>query len=231
MARLPRLVVPFQAHHVICRGVDRQAIFRDSADFLAYLDWLGQAARQFKVAIHAYVLMGNHVHLLLSPSDTSGLGKMMQWIGRHYVPYVNARHGRSGTLFQGRFKAAVIDSEQYFLACSRYIEQNPVRAKLCSEPGEWPWSSYAHHVGQKTDPIITDHPLYWALGNTPFEREAQYQRLLQQSAPQEEIEKMQQTVIKGWPLGSERFTRSLESRTAQRVGPAKRGRPAKPSEA
>jgi putative transposase len=227
MARLPRLVVPFQAHHVICRGVDRQAIFRDPADYLAYLDWLGQAARQFKVAVHAYVLMGNHVHLLLSPSDKDGLGKMMQWIGRYYVPYFNMKYGRSGTLFQGRFKAAVIDSEQYFLACSRYIEQNPVRSGMVPEPGGYRWSSYAHHVGTHTDPIITDHPLYWAMGNTPFEREAQYQRLLQQSPPPEEILQMQQTVVKGWVLGGERFKTSLETRTARRVGPAKRGRPAK----
>lgn len=231
MARLPRLVIPFQPHHIINRGVDRQAIFRDDADYLAFLGWLGQAAKQFKVALHAYVLMGNHVHLLASPSDSEGLGKMMQWIGRFYVPYFNLKYGRTGTLFQGRFKASVIDSEGWFMACSRYIELNPVRAGMVAEPGAYRWSSYAHHVGVQTDPLITDHPLYWALGNTPFEREAQYQQLLQQTPSKDEIATLNQAVLKGWALGSERFKNTLEQRIARRVGPARRGRPAKQAQA
>ncbi len=227
MARLPRLVIPFQAHHVITLGVDRQAIFRCEEDYRTYLNWLGQAAKRFKVAIHAYVLMSNHVHLLLSPCDSEGLGRMMQWIGRFYVPWFNQKYARTGTLWQGRFKASVIDSETYFMACSRHIELNPVRAQLVSEPGEYGWSSYAHHIGSKNDPLITDHPLYWALGNTPFEREAAYQQLLQQTPSQAETEQLSQAALKGWPLGSERFKKNLEQRTARRVNPAKRGRPAK----
>jgi putative transposase len=227
MARLPRLVIPFQAHHVITRGMDRQAIFRCDDDYYAYLNWLEQAAKRFKVAIHAYVLMGNHVHLLASPTDSEGLGRMMQWIGRFYVPYFNHKYDRAGTLWQGRFKASVIDSETYFMACSRYIELNPVRVQLVSEPGEYPWSSYAHHIGLKTDPLITDHPLFWALGNTPFEREAAYRRLMQQPPDRVEIEQLREAVLKGWALGSERFKNNLEQRIARRVSPAKRGRPAK----
>ncbi len=227
MARLPRLVIPFQPHHIINRGVDRQPIFREEADYLAFLHWLGQAAKQFKVALHAYVLMGNHVHLLASPVDSEGLGKMMQWVGRFYVPWFNHKYQRTGTLFQGRFKASVVDSERWFMACSRYIEQNPVRAGMVAEPGAYRWSSYAHHVGLQNDPLITDHPLYWALGNTPFEREAQYQQLLQQSPAADEIDALNQAVLKGWALGSERFKNNLEQRIARRVGPAKRGRPAK----
>jgi putative transposase len=227
MARLPRLVIPFQAHHVLTRGMDRQAIFRCDDDYHAYLNWLGQAAKHFKVAIHAYVLMGNHLHLLVSPTDSEGLGRMMQWIGRFYVPYFNKKYDRAGTLWQGRFKASVIDSEAYFMACSRYIELNPVRAQLVNEPGAYPWSSYAHHAGLKTDPLITDHPLFWALGNTPFEREAAYQRLLQQTPNLAEIEQLSEAALKGWALGSERFKTNLEQRIARRVSPAKRGRPAK----
>lgn len=227
MARLPRLVIPFQPHHIINRGVDRQPIFREEADYLAFLNWLGQAAKQFKVALHAYVLMGNHVHLLASPVDSEGLGKMMQWVGRFYVPWFNHKYQRTGTLFQGRFKASVVDSERWFMACSRYIEQNPVRAGMVVEPGAYRWSSYAHHVGLQNDPLITDHPLYWALGNTPFEREAQYQQLLQHSPAADEIGALNQAVLKGWALGSERFKHNLEQRTARRVGPARRGRPAK----
>ena len=174
MARLPRLVIPHQPHHVIQRGNDRQAIFRDGDDHLAFLRWLRDASKSFKVAIHAYVLMPNHVHLLASPSDQSGLARMMQWIGRYYVPYFNQKYQRTGTLWEGRYKATVIDSEQYFMICSRYIELNPVRAGLVDNPADYRWSSYAHHVGIKADPLISDHSLYWRLGNTPFGREAAY---------------------------------------------------------
>src|SRR6185436_297998 len=122
MARLPRLVVPHQPHHLIQRGIDRQPIFRDTDDYLVFLQRLREAAKLYKVAIHAYVLMSNHVHLLASPSDQVGLGRMMQWIGRYYVPYFNLKYQRVGTLWQGRYRATIIDSEQYFLTCSRYIE-------------------------------------------------------------------------------------------------------------
>ena len=121
MARLPRLVIPHQPHHVIQRGNDRQLIFRDTEDYVAFLSWLREATKQFKVAIHAYVLMSNHIHLLLSPSDKEGLSRMMQWIGRCYVPYFNHKYERVGTLWQGRYKAAVIDTEQYFMICCPYI--------------------------------------------------------------------------------------------------------------
>lgn len=167
MARLPRLVVPGQPHHVIQRGNDRQPIFHDEQDYSAFLKWLREAAKIFKIAIHAYVLMPNHIHLLVTPADTVGLGKLMQWVGRYYVPYFNQRYSRVGTLWQGRYRATVIDSEKYFLTCSRYIELNPLRAGMVERPDQYVWSSYVHHAGIKSDPYITDHPLYWALGNTP----------------------------------------------------------------
>lgn len=227
MARLPRLVVPNQPHHIIQSGIDKQAIFRDAEDFSAFLQWMKDAARQFKVSIHAYVLMPTHLHLLVSPSDEAGLGRMMQWVGRHYVPYFNARYQRAGTLWQGRYRAVVIDSEQYFLLCSRYIESNPVRAGLVNAPEEYVWSSVSHHIGVKPDPLITDHPLYWALGNTPFDREASYRALLDQGVSAREAEALTQATMKGWPLGSERFKAMLAKQTNRRVAPAKRGRPRK----
>ncbi len=227
MARLPRLVVPHQPHHIIQRGNDRQLIFRDTNDYRIFLDWLRAAAKQFKVAIHAYVLMPNHLHLLATPSDQEGLARMMQWVGRFYVPYFNRKYGRVGTLWQGRYKATVIDSERYFITCSRYIELNPVRAGLVSSPAEFPWSSYEHHVGAKPDPLITDHPLYWALGNTPFEREAAYKDLTGQALTSEEVSSLVEATLKGWALGSEQFKRTLERQANRRVGPAKRGRPFK----
>lgn len=225
MARLPRLVIPNQPHHVIQSGNDGLVIFRDLADHTAFLNRLKDAARQFKVAIHAYVLMPTHLHLLLTPSDSEGLGKMMQWIGRSYVPYFNQKYARTGTLWQGRYKATVIDPERYFMTCSAYIELNPVRGGIARAAGEYPWSSYQHHIGLRPDPIISDHPLYWSLGNTPFEREAAYKALVENGVNEDEVRRLTEATLKGWAFGSEQFQTSLEKQVARRVRPAKRGRP------
>ncbi len=227
MARLPRLVIPYQPHHVIQRGNDRQPIFRDQEDYRVFLQWLREAIRQYKLALHAYVLMPNHIHLLVSPSDATGLGRAMQWIGRYYVPYFNKKYHRVGTLWQGRYKATVIDSEQYFLTCCRYIELNPVRADLVVDASQYPWSSYAHHSGVIPDPYIVDHPLYWALGNTPFEREAAYKALVEQGLTQKEVQALQAATDKGWALGGAQFKSLLEKQTQRRVQPAAKGRPRK----
>lgn len=228
MARLPRLVVPNQPHHIIQSGNDRQPVFRDDEDFSAFLRWLREAAKQFGVAIHAYVLMPDHLHLLASPSSATGLGKMMQWVGRQYVPYFNSKYQRIGTLWQGRYKAAAIDSDPYFLLCSRYIESNPVRGGLVTTPQDYPWSSARHHLGIKSDPMITDHSLFWALGNTPFDREASYRAMLEQDLSSRELALLTEAARKGWPLGSEQFKVSLAKQLNRRVAPAKRGRPPKP---
>ena len=228
MARLPRLVVPHQPHLIIQNGIDRQSVFRDDADHTSFQRWLREAARQFKVAVHAYVLLPAQVQLLVSPSDEVGLGRMMQWIGRQYVPYFNAKYQRAGTLWQGRYRATVVEPAQYFLACSRYIESEPVRASLCVEPSQYPWSSYAHHVGIRPDPVVTDHALYWGLGNTPFDREAAYRSLMEQGLSTAEVKTLNDAALKGWPLGSEQFKKELQKQASRRVEPAKRGRPAKP---
>ncbi|MFC5472950.1 transposase [Paraherbaspirillum soli] len=227
MARLPRLVIPKQPHHLIQRGIDRQAIFRETEDYSAFLAWLKDGAKQYKVQIHAYVLMTNHIHLLATPADAQGLARVMQWVGRYYVPYFNQKYGRVGTLWQGRYKATVIDTERYFMLCSRYIELNPVRAGLVAAPGEYPWSSYLHHVGIRPDGLIVDHPLYWALGNTPFDREAAYKAMAEQALTSGEMAELVDATNKGWALGSEKFKRSLERQGNLRVRPGKRGRPFK----
>lgn len=225
MARLPRLIVPHQPHHVIQRGAGQQAVFLDADDYLMFLKYLKEATRQFKVAIHAYVLMPNHIHLLASPADQTGMARMMQWIGRFYVPYFNLKYGRVGTLWQGRYKAAVVDSERYFLVCARYIELNPVRAGLASVPEDYRWSSYQHHVGMRSDPLIAEHALFWALGNTPFAREAAYRQLIEQSISASEVQAMTEATLKGWAIGSEQFKAALEKQSHRRVRPARRGRP------
>lgn len=230
MARLPRLVVPGQPHHIIQRGNNRQPVFLDDEDYQRFLGWIRDAARTYKVSVHAYVLMPNHMHLLASPTEATGLAQMMQWIGRKYVPYFNQKYNRVGTLWQGRFKTSVIDSENYFLVCSRYIECNPVRARIAAAPQEYRWSSYAHHAGLGQDPVIVDHALYWALGNTPFQREAAYLALFQTPLSHAELLTIRTAVVKGWPLGSEAYRTQLEHRARRPVLPRRRGRPPKSKE-
>jgi putative transposase len=227
MARQPRLILPHQPHHILQRGNDNQPIFRDEEDQQRFLGWLRECAKSSKVAVHAYVLMPNHLHLLATPAGEDGLGTMMQKLGRLYVPWFNAKYGRSGTLFQGRFRASIVDPDQYFLACMRYIELNPVRAGLAAEPLAYPWSSYAHHAGLRPDALITDHARYWALGNTPFQREAAYIELAQQGMSGDELDAINAAVLKGAPLASRAFLGELEKETKRRILPAKRGRPFK----
>jgi putative transposase len=227
MARLPRLVVPQQPHHVIQQGNDRQPIFRAPEDYERFLGWLRDSAREYKVAIHAYVLLPDSVHLLATPADEEGLAQAMQRLGRYYVPWFNAKYGRSGSLFQGRFKTSVIDAPAYFMQCSQYIESSPVRAQLTGDALAYPWSSYAHHAGVRPDPVITDHALYWALGNTPFQREAAYKELAERPLTAAQLAVIEKAVLKGWPLGSEAFKLDLQNKAKRQVLPAKRGRPFK----
>lgn len=227
MARQPRLILPNEPHLIIQRGNDNQVIFRDDEDHRRFLEWLRESAKFYRVAIHAYVLMPNHLHVLATPSDEDGLAAMMQKVGRLYVPWFNNKHGRSGTLFQGRFRTSVIDPDAYFLACIRYIELNPLRNQLAFDPLDYPWSSYAHHAGVRPDPLITDHAKYWELGNTPFQREAAFIELAQQGMSGLELDTINAAVLKGAPLGSHAFKVALEHRTKRQVLPAKRGRPFK----
>jgi putative transposase len=227
MARLPRLVVPHQPHHVIQYGNNGQAVFRDDDDYSTFRGWLREAAKQFKVSVHAYVLLPDQIDLLMTPSDPLGMGRLMQWMGRYYVPYFNRKYDRAGTLWQGRYRATVIDADRYFMTCTRYIELYPVHLGLVADPADYRWSSYAHHSGMALDPLVTDHPLYWGLGNTPFDREIVYRTLLEQALTTDEISIVQEATVKGWVLGSEKFKLDLAKQTKRRISPAKRGRPLK----
>lgn len=227
MARLPRLVLPDHPHHILQEGNDRQLIFRDDEDYQRFLGWLKESAREFKVAVHAYALMPNHLHLLASPTSEQGLARMMQRVGRYYVPWFNQKYQRLGGLFRGRFKTSLIDPERYFMLCSRYIEFNPVRSGAVSDPAGYRWSSYAHHAGVRQDSLIVDHALYWGLGNTPFQREAAYIELARQPLAPGELDSINRAVLKGWPLGSDAFKTQLQQKARRQVLPAKRGRPFK----
>jgi putative transposase len=227
MARLPRLILPGQPHHVILRGNNRQAIFFSDHDREHLLVALTEVAMQYGVAVHAYVLMDNHLHLLLTPPAADALSRMMQALGRRYVAWFNTRHQRSGTLWEGRFRAGLIEGERHLLACMRYIELNPVRAGLCQDPAQWPWSSAAHHLGLKRSALVTEHELYWSLGNTPFEREHAYREWMDQGVPQQEQAQFTEAVLRGRPVGSAMFLRALGDTHPKVVLKRPRGRPRK----
>jgi len=227
MARLARLYVPDQPQHVILRGLDQQPAFVDDQDYELFIDCLKAAARDHHLAVHAWVLMPGAVQLLVTPSDEASLPKAMQAVGRRYVAHFNRRYARRGTLWEGRYRATVIEGDRFFLLASRVVELAPVRNHLVTAAEDYRWSSYRHHIGLTVDSLITDHPLYWALGNTPFERQRAYRELCEQSLDERETSQLIQATLKGWVLGSDTW-RDWASRSAnRRVSPLPRGRPRK----
>jgi putative transposase len=205
MARLPRFTLPGYPHHVIQRGNNRQAIFVSPENHQALLDLTAESAKRFGVDVHAYVLMNNHFHLLLTPRTEDGLPMMMQAIGRRYVRYFNDLQGRSGTLWEGRYRSTVIEAERFLLPCMTYIDINPVRAGMVAQAGDYPWSSYGHYTGQRIDKLITPHPLFWELGNTPFAREAAYADMVQAGINIVQQTALTDSALNGWALGSSEF--------------------------
>ena len=227
MARLPRLTLLGYPHHIIQRGNNRQAIFASQADDQTLLNLLLENAQKFKVAIHAYVLMPNHFHLLATPETSDGLPQMMQAVGRRYVRWFNDAQGRSGTLWEGRYKSTVIDTDQYLLTCMAYMDLNPVRAGLVEQAADYAWSSHGHYIGQKVDKLITPHPLVWGLGNTPFAREAAYAELVKDGISASQQVKLSDSALRGWALGDDDFVKELQDLTRRRVSKALAGRPFK----
>jgi putative transposase len=226
MARLPRLTLPGHLHHVLQRGNNRQAIFESSGDRQLILDLLRENAAKFGVAVHDYVLMPNHFHLLATPETVEALPQMMQAVGRRYVRLFNDSHGRTGTLWDGRYKSTVIQADRYLLACMVYLDLNPVRSGLVAQVQDYPWSGYGYHAGLRSDKLITPHPLYWALGNTPFAREVAYAELVRAGISQDTQTALTQSALSGWALGDDTFVADLQKRTARRVTKAPLGRPA-----
>jgi putative transposase len=225
MARLPRLSIPGYPHHVIQRGNNRQPIFLSDGDRERMLALLQEHSVKQQVAIHAYVLMDNHFHLLATPETPTGLPAMMQAVGRSYVRYFNDRAGRTGTLWEGRFRSTLIEAKRYLLACMAYIDLNPVRAGSAHAPQDYPWSSHAHCIGQRTDPLVSPHPLIWAMGNTPFAREAAYANLVQAGVSPADEKALTDATLRGWALGSDDLIAELQRQTPRRLQRAKPGRP------
>jgi putative transposase len=227
MARLPRLTLPGYPHHVIQRGNNRQAIFAKTEDYQVWLELLAESAKKFAVEIHAYVLMTNHFHLLATPQTASGVPQMMQALGRRYVRYFNDSQKRTGTLWEGRYKSTLIQTDRYFLACMVYIELNPVRAGLVAQARDYPWSSHGHYVGLRTDKLLFPHGLVWGLGNTPFAREAAYAELVRTGISTAQQTALTDSVLQGWALGATDFVADLQNRTSRRVIKGAAGRPTK----
>lgn len=228
MARLPRLTVPHYPHHVIQRGNNRQAIFASTADYELLLELLDENARKHHVALHGYVLMSNHFHLLATPETTEGIPQMMQAVGRRYVRNFNLRHARTGTLWEGRYKSTLIQAERYLLACMVYMDLNPVRAGMVADPAEYPWTSYHHYIGRRTDRLVVPHALYWELGNTPFARDQAYAELVRAGISQDQQRALTDSTLRGWALGEADYVADLQRRTERRVTRGRAGRPLLP---
>ena len=227
MARLPRYYIKDQPQHIIQRGNNREPIFAANEDYLFYIECLQEAAKRHDLSIHAFVLMTNHVHLLASPQSVDSIPKTLQSVGRRYVQYFNHSYKRTGTLWEGRYKATVIDSDKYLLTCMRYIELNPVRAGMVEHPRDYNWSSYVANGEGKKNAQLTKHYLYQQLGVNETERVSAYQQLFQSTIADIELETIRESTNKGWCLGNDLFKEKVEHLSERQAKPKPKGRPKK----
>jgi len=225
--RRARIIVPGLPVHVIQRGVDRSACFFSDEDRTVYLDSLAVLVRSNSVAIHAYVLMTNHVHLLATPSTSDGLSKLMKELGQRYVQYVNRTYARTGTLWEGRFRSCIVETDAYLLACQRYVELNPVRAAMVSEPGDYAWSSFVANTRGQQDPVISPHALYLALGPTVESRCQAYRELFAEVLDQALLDAIRESTNGGFVFGSGRFQKEIAAMLGRRTWKGSPGRPRK----
>lgn len=223
MARHPRFALPGFTQHVIQRGNNRDIMFVDEEDYQFYRDRLAHACKHFGCDIHAYVFMTNHVHFLMTPQTPTAISQVMQSLGRVYVQYFNYRYRRTGTLWEGRFKASIIDSDRYLLICHRYIELNPVRAGMVASPADYRWSSYACNALGAHDMTITPHALYQGLGRTANARLAVYRDLFAEALSGETLKNIRESANKAWALGNDRFRERVEALSKRQAAPKARG--------
>lgn len=226
MPRRAHLVLPNVPLHIIQRGNNRQACFFADEDYRAYLQWLGEYAAATGCLIHAYVLMTNHAHLLITPETEAGTAKLMQAVGRRYVQYINRSYKRTGSLWVGRYKSSLIQAETYLLTCMRYIELNPVRAGMVQDPGQYRWSSYRHNGLGQPDPRITPHPLYLAIDRNDADRQTVYRALFRSELDEEALSDIRLALSQGQPLGHGRFGDRICAAAGVRRSRKRPGRPA-----
>lgn len=225
MARRPRLVLPAAPLHIIQRGNNRSPCFICEADHLVYLSLAHRYATEAACQVHAYVLMTNHVHLLLSAGNTTGPSLLMRRLGQHYVQYFNRRHARTGTLWEGRFRSCLVEDERYLLICQRYIELNPVRASMVDDPGRYRWSSYQANAWGAKDPLLTPHLIYTGLGRHDGERRAAYRALFREALPDQLLMQIRQASKSNAPLGAQAFVDAISRKHGRPDGLGRRGRP------
>jgi putative transposase len=227
--RLPRFFVKGVPQHIVQRGINMKTVFTSDADFRFYRECLMEAAQRCGCSIHAYALMNNRIHLLATPSDSHGVPKTLQSIGRRYVQYFNKTYHRSGTLWDGRYRAALIDAKGYLLGCMRYVERMPLREGIVKSLEDYPWSSFRANALGESDALIEPHAVYLGLGATKHERLAVYRQLCGQPLSEAERTAINEATHKGWALGNEAFRKRIETLTGTRAGPLRRGRPKKSS--
>lgn len=228
MARLPRLAVPGHPHLIVQRGHNRQTVFETEPDYRIFLETLREYAVTYKLAIHAYALLPSEVWLLATPADDTALSRTMQSLGRRYVAWYNRQRGRTGALWEGRFRAGVLEPRSYLWPCTVFVESLPQRVGLVSQAEDWQWSSLAHHLGRRNDPTTVEHGAWWGLGNTPFDREVAYRRLFEQGLSEAEVRRIEEAATKGWALGHRSFVDGLAAQVSRPLEPRPRGRPRKP---
>ena len=227
MPRKPRFYLPGVPVHAFQRGHNKEPVFFDDEDYLVYLRYLKVAADEFDCAIHAYVLMTNHVHFLLTPQSANSISLLFQGVGRHYVPYINKRYGRRGSLWEGRHKSCLIGSEDYFLTCMRYIECNPVRAGMVEYPAQYRWSSYAANALGADNAVLKAHKIYASLGIYDNLRCKNYKALFNNLPTGDEFDMIRSSLHSGTPIGNKAFKKQIEDVMGRKVGLAKVGRPRK----
>lgn len=227
MPRKPRLYLPGHPCHIVQRGNNRTVCFFAEQDYQFYLDCLADACQRYRVALHAYVLMTNHVHLLMTPTTQEGISNVMQSLGRRYVQYINYEYRRSGTLWEGRHKASLVNADEYLLKCYRYIELNPVRGNMVQHPADYQWTSYQYNAHGAADRIITPHPLYVNLDCDQHNRQHAYRELFRVAMDSESVHAIRTATQFSTPLGNNRFKADIEATLQRKLGYAKRGRPVK----
>jgi putative transposase len=230
MPRTGRVVLPGYPHHVVQRGHNKQVVFADRRDYYRYLATLAEFKGELGIKVYAWCLMTNHVHLLLAPSDASGLGRLMKRLSGRQTRYFNRMEQRSGTLWEGRYKSSLVQSDSYLLACCRYIELNPVRARMVAAAEDYPWSSYRARLGYVDSPVLDLDPCYRALAAHEFTRRARYREFLQSAIPQGEWEMIRAAVQRGQLTGNDVFTEQMATILGWRIETRGPGRPAGKSE-